>query len=105
MSCPEKIPCPEVKQVIQTPAITIMPRQSDLVRLLRQTNLTVNDDGSIESDTPIEGLRQEGSRYYLDWIPCTWKLLNIKLPKISASCMLQLDTTQCATCPRRHTSK
>lgn len=106
MSCPG---CPEPKQSTDTPiqsdSFCIMPRDSNttqLANLLRHANLTVSDDCVIESDIPISGLRQEGNRYHLDWVTCTWRLLDIKLPKIEVQCLLKLDVSKCETCPRRH---
>ena len=104
MSCDE---CPEPNRIPETTSarVCIMPRSSttkQLANLLTAAHLKMGEDGAIDSDTPLEGLRQVGDKYYLDWVICTWRLLNINLSKVSASCLLQLDTSQCETCVRRH---
>jgi len=105
MSCYD---CPDPALVPRSNAdeFCLMPRlgsQVELINLLKAASLVVNDDCSIESEIPIEGLRQDGNRYYLDYVSCMWKLIKIKLPKIEFDCILHQDTSKCETCPNRHT--
>jgi len=101
---PEPSPKPSPSPISSPARYTLMPRHAPLHSFLRQAGLTVNEDCVIESDVPLEGLRQDPTDtrlYHLDYVPCTWKMLNIVASKFSTDCLMRLDTSQCESCPNR----